>query len=989
MWGELFLFSISIVFFLVIIYTLGMLWFTDTRNRRLVELFALGGSTSFWVLLNAVGLLVSDRYFPFVFTFRSVAQVMSPYCIFAFACSLNRINWLKIPAVKYPVIVLPVLDILLVLTNPLHHLFYQVYASPRPVYAPVFWIHYFFLLVSWGGGIVLLLRYITKTVSIRSHQIILSAASACPLILNILFTFGILMEAGIYYDIVPMGYFVLFISFVLLSNPVRQLNLRIIGINKILSSYADFYVVLSLDKIVIDTNMTQDRHRMPVKIVPGITTAEEMTVQLDTITAYQEPDQVLRKITDFSREFTTGEITIVVDQHSERTFTLQRQEIANGREITGYTITIADVTVYRSMIKEIGKQNEMLKDLKQKAEAASSAKSAFLANMSHEMRTPLNAIIGLSELELDGSGEDTGASQGTRNNLEKIYNSGMNLLGIINDILDISKVESGKFELLSGQYEMPSLINDTITLNIVRIHDKPVTFILDIDANIPNALYGDELRIKQIFNNFLSNAFKYTKTGTVKFGLRCENAEEQAGGPGGIAVPGVWLYGYVSDTGIGIKQKDLEKLFHDYTQLDMKSNRNIEGTGLGLFITRQMIEMMKGSVEVKSEYGLGSTFSFRLLQGSVNAAPIGNAVVESLKSLDYVTTRRDRHRNLVRARLPYARVLVVDDVQVNLDVTRGMMKPYGMTVDCVTSGREAVDLIRRGVKYDAVFMDHMMPEMDGIEALRIIRNEIGTKYAETVPVIALTANVIAGNEEMFFTAGFQAFLSKPINILRLNEVINHWVRDREREKEPGPENDSAFLPGAGAKPKLLAGKSVPGVNLDMGLERFGDEESYITAIRSFTCHTPALLGELREFEADLERFRITVHGVKGSSYGICADKAGKDAEALESAAQNGDRDYLASHRDDFIAETGILVRDLSAMLDSLEKRKAQKAGPDRAVLARMREAAASYDMAEMDGLIEELEQYSYVSGADLVEWLRERADRSEFDEIAERLCAMP
>jgi CheY-like chemotaxis protein len=640
------------------------------------------------------------------------------------------------------------------------------------------------------------------------------------------------------------------------------------------------------------------------------------------------------------------------------------------------------------MIKEIGKQNEMLKDLKQKAEAASSAKSAFLANMSHEMRTPLNAIIGLSELELDGGGEAAGAGQGTRNNLEKIYNSGMNLLGIINDILDISKVESGKFELLSSQYEVPSLINDTITLNIVRIHDKPITFILDIDADIPNALYGDELRIKQIFNNFLSNAFKYTKTGTVKFGLRCENAEEQAGGPGGIAVPGVWLYGYVSDTGIGIKQKDLEKLFHDYTQLDMKSNRNIEGTGLGLFITRQMIEMMKGSVEVKSEYGLGSTFSFRLLQGSVNAAPIGKATVESLKSLDYVAARRDRHRNLVRSRLPYARVLVVDDVQVNLDVTRGMMKPYGMTVDCVTSGREAVDLVRRGVKYDAIFMDHMMPEMDGIEALRIIRNEIGTKYAETVPVIALTANVIAGNEEMFFTAGFQAFLSKPINILRLNEVVNHWVRDREREKEPGPENDSVFPSDAGAKPKLLAGKSVPGVNLGGGLERFGDEESYITAIRSFTGHTPALLGELREFEADLERFRITVHGIKGSSYGICADKAGKDAEALEGAARDGDRDYLASHCDDFIAETESLVRNLSAMLDSLKRQKPQKAGPDRAVLARMQEAAASYDMAGMDGLIDELEQYSYASGTDLVEWLRERADRSELDEIAERLRAM-
>jgi CheY-like chemotaxis protein len=329
-------------------------------------------------------------------------------------------------------------------------------------------------------------------------------------------------------------------------------------------------------------------------------------------------------------------------------------------------------------------------------------------------------------------------------------------------------------------------------------------------------------------------------------------------------------------------------------------------------------------------------------------------------------------------------VLVVDDVQANLDVTRGMLKPYGMAVDCVTSGRQAVDLIRQGVHYDAIFMDHMMPEMDGIEAVRIIRNGIGTKYAETVPVVALTANAIVGNEQMFFNAGFQAFLSKPIDIFRLNEVINHWVRDKKREKELPPE-DVPALPEAGVKPKLLAGKPVPGVDFVRGLERFGDEENYITAIRSFTAHTPALLEELRESGEDFERFRITVHGIKGSSYGILADRTGRDAEALERAAQEENRDYLESHRAGFIAETESLIQNLAAMLGSLEKQKPQKTEPDRAVLARIREASSSYDMGGMDSLVEELEQYSYALGWELVEWLRERIDRSEFDEIAERL----
>ncbi|MDR0709030.1 MAG: response regulator [Spirochaetaceae bacterium] len=988
MWGNSFLFIVSIIFFLVIVYTLGMLWFTDTRNRKLGGLFALGISTSFWVLFNAIGALVDERYFPFIFTIRSVALAVNPYCLFAFACSLNNIKWFKLPVVKYLIFILPALDILLIILNPLHRLFYQTYIYPQPVYANAFWVHYFFLLASWIAGIVLLFRHIFGTVSTRFHRIILSVASTGPLILNILFTLGFFTTAGFYYDVVSLAYFILFISFMLLSNFLRRLNIRTIGINNVLSSYADFYVVFSPDHIVIDTNMTSDRLHVPVKIVPGITTAEEMITQIDPITAHQEPDQVLRKITDFSREFAAGEITIRVNKYYERTFTLQRQEIVNNNRISGYTITVADVTVYRSMIKEIRGQNEMLKELKKKAEAASAAKSAFLANMSHEMRTPLNAIIGFSELELedDGSGEagKTGGSS-TRNSLEKIYNSGMTLLGIINDILDISKVESGKFELLFTLYDVPSLVNDAITLNIVRIADKPVTFSLDVDGDLPSRLYGDELRIKQVLNNFLSNAFKYTKEGTVKLGLRCEKAGEQTNGPDGTLVSGVWLYGYVSDTGIGIKKEDMEKLFADYTQLDMRSNRSIEGTGLGLSITRQIIEMMKGSVEVKSEYGVGSTFSFRLLQGSVDAPPIGEATAESLKSLDYTANRRARNRNLVRARIPYARVLVVDDVQANLDVTRGMLKPYGMTVDCVSSGRQAVNLVRQGIQYNAIFMDHMMPEMDGIEAVRIIRNEIGTEYAKTVPIIALTANAIVGNEEMFFKAGFQAFLSKPIDIFRLNGVINHWVRDKNREKDLPPENAPALLSESGAKPKLLAGKSVPGVNLIRGLERFGDEENYITAIRSFTAHTPALLEELRECGPDLERFRITAHGIKGSSYGISADKVGKDAEALEHAAREGNRDYLASHRDDFIAETESLIQNFAATLESLEGQKPQKAEPDQAVLARIREAAASYGMGEMDRLIEELEQYSYASGGELVEWLRERTDRSELDEIAERL----
>ncbi|MDR1950211.1 MAG: response regulator, partial [Spirochaetaceae bacterium] len=406
-------------------------------------------------------------------------------------------------------------------------------------------------------------------------------------------------------------------------------------------------------------------------------------------------------------------------------------------------------------------QNYVYNEEKAKAEAASRAKSEFLATMSHEIRTPLNAIIGLSEIELQKN-----LAADVRSDLEKIHNSGSILLGIINDILDISKIEAGSFELIPVEYDTPSLLNDTVQLNIVRIGSKPITFSLDIDETLPARLFGDELRVKQILNNLLSNAFKYTREGLVKLRLKWEQREDDA-----------YLVFTVEDTGQGIKPEDMDKLFSEYSQLDTRANRKIEGTGLGLSITRRLTEMMGGTITVESEYGRGSIFTVGLRQGIVGDQPIGKELAENLMSFRFIETRRNRGRNLVRSYMPYGKVLVVDDVVTNLDVARGLMLPYGLTIDCVNNGREAIDRIRNGaIQYDAVFMDHMMPGIDGIEATRIIRKEIGTEYAKTVPIIALTANALAGNEEMFLAAGFNAFIAKPIDIMRLDVILNQWVR---------------------------------------------------------------------------------------------------------------------------------------------------------------------------------------------------------------------
>jgi PAS domain S-box-containing protein len=608
------------------------------------------------------------------------------------------------------------------------------------------------------------------------------------------------------------------------------------------------------------------------------------------------------------------------------------------------------------------------------AEAASKAKSAFLATMSHEIRTPLNAILGLSEIQLQND-----LPEEAHADLEKIYNSGSTLLGIINDILDISKIEAGNFELIPVDYDTPSLINDTVQLNIVRIGSKPITFKLNIDDTLPARLYGDELRVKQVLNNILSNAFKYTKAGTVTLQVRWEKQEKDA----------VMLFA-VSDTGQGIKKEDIDKLFSEYSQLDTRANRKIEGTGLGLSITKRLVEMMNGSVEVESEYGKGSTFTVRLRQRIVEERPIGQEVAENLMSFRLIETRRSRSKNLVRTRMPYGKVLVVDDVATNLDVARGLMLPYGLTIDCVLSGPEAIEKIRREeITYDAVFMDHMMPGMDGIETTRIIRNEIGSEYAKTVPIIALTANALAGNEEMFLAAGFNAFIAKPIDIMRLDVLLNQWVRDKqteetlwkaEQEKAAGTEAETSGM---------LENAKLEGVDLEAGLKRYGTGEVYIRILQSFLTHTPGLLEKLRSLTPEtLPDYAVTVHGLKGASYGVCAMEIGREAEELEHAAKAGNYEKVASKNTAFISKVEAGLEALEELLETAAEgggEKAKAAAPDRALLEKLLDASKRFKPAIMEEVLAELEKYEYESEGELIPWLREQIDNLEYDAVREKL----
>jgi signal transduction histidine kinase/CheY-like chemotaxis protein len=617
-----------------------------------------------------------------------------------------------------------------------------------------------------------------------------------------------------------------------------------------------------------------------------------------------------------------------------------------------------------------------------RAEEASKAKSAFLANISHEIRTPLNAVIGLSEIELQNP-----LPNSTHDSIETIYKSGLTLLSIINDILDISKIESGKFEINPAVYDFPNLISDTIHLNVVRIASKPILFEPQISDDIPVKLHGDEIRIKQILNNILSNAFKYTSRGRVGLRVTCERHGDYA------------LMEYVvSDTGIGIKEEDIENIFMEYRQFDTSTNREIEGTGLGLSICKNLVSLMNGFIGVKSDYGKGSVFTVRIRQEIADPTPIGIETAQNLKTFRLM----DSHiaRNLSRTKMPYGKVLVVDDVVTNLDVAKGLMTPYELTIHTASSGNRAVEMIREEkTVYDAIFMDHMMPEMDGIETVRVIREEIGTEYAENVPIIALTANALVGNESMFLKNGFQGYISKPIDVVKLDALLNKWISGR-RPEAAGQEVDTAPKCDSGSEDDLdnrtnpqppIEDLQIDGLSIASGISRFGEKGLYLDVLRSFVTNMPELIDKARLVdERSLREYAIMVHGIRGACAGIFAYPAGYAAQELEIAAKMGDINAVRAQNGPFIQTIEKLIADISDMFEKASFQhsageREHKTEPDGVLLEKMLECCGRYDMAGMDEALSEIERYEYESGNDLVEWLRKKLDNLEYDQISVRL----
>ncbi|MBQ6968363.1 MAG: response regulator [Lachnospiraceae bacterium] len=581
----------------------------------------------------------------------------------------------------------------------------------------------------------------------------------------------------------------------------------------------------------------------------------------------------------YVRRTMTGPVEAIAFAMNTYAAGTEEERIECGNYIHGLNIRTGDelealYAAFEKMVDDFGdyverlqKENELKRDLEVER-ASNNAKSAFLSNMSHELRTPITAVLGMDEMILRESNDDN-----IKGYAGDIQNAGRTLLGIVNDILDFSKIEAGKLEIIPVDYELASVINDLVNMIRVRADDKKLELILRINENIPHLLHGDEIRLKQIITNILTNAVKYTEEGSITLTMDYEKTGDSE----------LELYVSVKDTGIGIKEEDQEKLFKAFERIEEKRNRTIEGTGLGMNITQSLLSMMGSSLEVNSVYGEGSEFSFKLKQGIVKDDPIGNIEETYKKTME----QREKYRESFHA--PEARILVVDDTEMNLSVIKNLLKQTKIQVDTAKSGFECLKLVAL-TGYDIIFLDHRMPEMDGMETFEKMK-ELGEdeNKCKDKPVIALTANAISGAREEYLKAGFNDYLTKPVDSEKLEKMLLKYLPpEKIMPAEPEPEEESLF-PDSDLPEWLLKLKEI---DKEEGMMNCGSSEYYIIALGLFYDNFRENYDNIKRYfeEGNRKDYNIKVHSLKSSARLIGAKELSELARTLEEASNEDSYD---------------------------------------------------------------------------------------------------
>ncbi len=612
------------------------------------------------------------------------------------------------------------------------------------------------------------------------------------------------------------------------------------------------------------------------------------------------PDQYSFLLENYDQpiNFTHGSL------HFERRF----NPIMNGDMVMGYGLCLYDVTKAHQMMLE-------MRELKRNSDIANEAKSSFLANMSHEVRTPMNAIVGYVELLTNEN-----LSKEGRAYADEIRSSASSLLHIINDILDFSKIEQGKLEIIEEEYETEALFSEVANIIHMQTEKKGLRFVNSVNTNMPAVLFGDKVRIKQVLLNIAGNAVKFTEKGTVRINVEWKPEND---GFAGIHIT-------VSDTGIGIAAENMSRLFNEFEQVDIRSTMTKPGTGMGLVISKSLIEMMDGTINIASEYGVGTSVSIYLRQKIVNDI--------SIKEYGKTATAQKNDSKISSFVAPDARILVVDDNKVNLELMVNYLKQFRIVPDLAEGGAKAVSLVSQN-KYDIVFMDQMMPEMDGVEAMKRIR-ALGNSYVGKLPIVALTANAIAGTRNKLIGEGFTDYASKPLPLKTLEYLLMKYLPKGSYNINADKlvTGDTSGMGGVIQREKKML--ELPDyINQEIGITNAGsDIDQFRSVVGIVSKYAEEKLGVIEEKlkNADYPAFTIEVHAMKSNAATVGAMALSEKARMLEMAGKSGDYDMIVSEAPGFIEEYRVFAEDLKKCIEH-EERMARRleGGADTSEKAQM------------------------------------------------------
>lgn len=609
----------------------------------------------------------------------------------------------------------------------------------------------------------------------------------------------------------------------------------------------------------------------------------------------------------------------------DRHYQVEETVLKDNELIQGYMMTIVDVT-------KIIEQNHLMKRLVLQTEDANRAKTNFVSNMSHEIRTPMNSIVGITEILLSPKEQEY---------LLNIQSSGRVLLTIINDVLDCSKMEAGKMQLFDEPYDTCSLFHDLRISMENRIGHSGLELIYDIDQDIPCKLKGDMGRIRQVIINLVNNAIKYTEKGSVRFSVhvRQKNTDK------------VMLYYEVADTGIGIRKEDQKILFDAFQRVEMDRNRYVEGTGLGLTISQNLVNMMGGVIEVESEYGKGSRFFFTIEQTIIDPTPVSAVNYNGQK--DNVTEKEAECLFIA----PEAHILLVDDNELNLVVAKELLKPLRMQIDTAENGLQAVKMVR-GSQYDLVLMDHMMPVMDGIEAAKAIRALPEDKY-QKLPIIALTANAMVDARKEFLNAGMNGFVAKPIDFARICNQLKLWL-PKDLVRDVPKEEAKKLLADDLSDREIQPEDPQMGFSFEEGVKHCGSKAALMKTIRIFYRTIDSKADKIEQClkEGLISDYVVEVHALKSSALLIGAVPLSEAAKELEDYGKQGKTEVLEEKTPDVLT----LYRDLKNILRPYAEKEedAKKEFSDGewiTALQQIHQCIEQFDLDGVDQIMEQLEEY--------------------------------